>query len=183
MMRSSQLVLAAFSALVTLPGCGGSGGGLSPTDPGPPAMVQGIWVGTATSLSATGTCLAERFQGLTVPARWVIQQAGETFTGNQTLNNLVTCQFRGTVSGATVTFFPSTAGASFCTVQTGTCGTGSSRYSVRMELRTDRVIQTAIVNGNTMTATGTSVWRILDAGTGASLGDYEVRGTQTLQRQ
>ena len=162
---------------------GGGGGGGGPTEPSPPIAIQGTWGGTATSQTGTGTCLAETFQGLTVPARWAITQTGAAFTGQQTLNNVITCPFRGTVSGSTVTFFPDTTGPAFCTVQNATCGTGANRRTVRMELRLDRAIQTGTVVGNRMSTTSTAVFRVFDSRTGQSLGEYEVRGVQELERR
>lgn len=162
---------------------GGGGGGSSPTEPSAPlASVQGTWVGNATSVSASGTCLADNFGSATVPARWVIQQNGTAFTGRQTLNNIVTCNFRGTVNGATATFFPETGGSPFCTVQTTACRS-APRRTLRMELRIDRAILVATVAGDRMSASGTAVWRVTDTQTGQFIGDYEVRATQELQRQ
>lgn len=181
--RALIRVVAVLSWIAVSSSCGGDGGGSSPTEPGPPVSIQGTWVGTATSLSASGTCLATDFQGITVPARWVIQQSGASFTGTQTLNNIITCPFRGTINGSTVTFFADPAGPSFCAGGNRTCRSGSTVRRVRTELRMDRAIQTATVTGNRMSASGTSVARVFDAVTNESLGDFEVRGTQTLDRQ
>lgn len=178
-------VMAASLLLTVLISCGGGGGGdgsTPTTPPNPAASIQGTWGGTATSVSASGTCLANDFRPLTVPARWVIQQNGSTFTGQQTLNNVITCPFRGTVNSTTATFFPEAGGSSFCSVQTIVCST-MPRRTLRMELRTDQAIQMATVTGNRMSASGSSVWRITDAQTGQVIGDYEVRGTQELQKQ
>jgi hypothetical protein len=174
------LVLAVLSS-----GCGGSGGGgpRSPTDPGGGvASIQGRWLGTATSLSASGTCLADNFQPLTVPARWVIQQQGTTFTANQTLNNGITCPFRGTVTGSTVTFFPETGGPASCTVQTLACRSAPQRL-LRMELSTSEAFLVGTVSGDRMTTSGTSTWRVTDARTGQFVGNFVVRGAQELARQ
>ncbi|HEY0783257.1 MAG TPA: hypothetical protein VGE98_12430, partial [Thermoanaerobaculia bacterium] len=46
---------------------GGGGGG--PTAPPPTAMIQGIWTGTAASVSASGTCLANDFHPIPVAVR------------------------------------------------------------------------------------------------------------------
>jgi hypothetical protein len=165
--------------------CGGSsgGGGSSPTEPSnPSASIQGTWTGTATSVSASGTCLARDFRPLTVPAKWVIQQSGATFTGQQTLNNVITCPFRGTVSGSSVSFVPEAGGSAFCTVQTIICSNDPGRI-LRMELRADRAVQAGTVAGDRISASGSSTWRITVAQTGQVVGDYEVRGTQELRRQ
>lgn len=183
--RTYLRVAATNLLLASLISCGGGGGGdgSTPTAPSnPAASIQGTWIGTASSVSASGTCLANDFRPLTVPARWVIQQNGPTFTGQQTLNNVITCSFRGSVTGATVTFLPEAGGSAFCTAQTIVCSS-MPRRTLRMELRTDRVIQVATVTGNRMSASGSSTWRITDAQTGQLIGDYEVRGTQELQKQ
>ncbi len=181
--RGMNLAVIGLSCLGLLSCGGGGGGGSSPTEPSnTPASIQGTWVGTATSVSAMGTCLADNFRPLTVPARWVIQQTGSVFTGQQTLNNIVTCPFRGTINGSSVTFLPDAGGPAFCTVQTTACPS-APRRTLRMELRIDSAIQTASVSGTRMSASGTAVWRITDAQSGQSIGDYEVRGTQDLQRQ
>jgi hypothetical protein len=175
-------LLATGLFVVSLISCSGGGGG-TPTGPSNPSVsIQGTWVGTATSVSASGTCLADGFHPLTVPAKWVIQQNGDNFTGQQTLNNVATCPFRGTVNGAQVTFYPEAGGSAFCTVQTIFCPSAPQRM-LRMELRTDRAIQAGTVAGNRLAASGSSVWHITDARTGQAIGDYEVRGTQDLQKQ
>jgi hypothetical protein len=174
------LVLAVLSS-----GCGGSGGGgpRSPTDPGSGvASIQGTWLGTATSLSASGTCLADSFQPLTVPARWVIQQQGATFTASQTLNNAITCPFRGSVSGSTVTFFSENGGPAACTLQTVACRSAPQRQ-LRMELTTSEVLLVGTVSGDRMTTSGASTWRVTDARTGQLVGNFVVRGAQELARQ
>lgn len=175
------LVLLSLSGLAGW-GCGDSG--TSPTEPSnPPVSIQGIWVGTATSLSAFGTCLAEDFRPLTVSARWAIEQNGATFTGRQTLNNVITCPFRGSVNGSAVSFTPeSSTPPSFCTVQTVTCSS-APRRALRMELQTDRAILTGTVSGNQMLTSGTAVWRITDVETGVLVGNYEVLSNQALQKQ
>lgn len=182
----SQLYLSvAFGLLsMSLSSCGGGGGGGgTPTTPSnPPVSIQGTWVGTATSVSASGTCLADGFRSLTVPLKWVIQQNGATFTGQQTLNNVVTCPFRGTVNGAEVTFLADAGGPAVCTVQTIFCS-NAPRRTLRIELRTDRAIQTGTVAGNRMSASGSAVWQVTDAQTGQAVGDYEVRGSQDAQKQ
>jgi len=96
-MRNTVVLL----LLVVAAGCVGGGGGSRPTEPPPAAnaSIQGTWTGTATSLSASGTCLADNFQPLTVSVRWLVQQTGTSFTASETLNNAITCPFAGTVSG------------------------------------------------------------------------------------
>ena len=164
--------------------CGGGGGSDStPTTPSDPvASIQGTWVGTATSQSASGTCLANGFRPLTVPAKWVFQQTGSTFTGQQTLNNVVTCPSRGTISGSTVTFFVDPSGPASCRTQTIVCSSAPQK-PLRMDLYTDRVMQVGTLTGTRMSALGSSVWKVTDIQTGQVLGDFEVRGTQDLQKQ
>lgn len=169
--------------LTILAACGGGGGGgSSPTDPGSFANIDGGWIGTATSESASGTCLAENFQGVTVALRWQIQQAGGSFTGTQTLNNIISCPFRGTVRGNTVTFFPDSGGPDICLRNTLTCGSGSTRRTVRIEVRTETAAQTGTVTGDRISTSSAASWRVFDARTGESLGDYTVRGRQELRR-
>lgn len=153
-----------------------------PDEPPTGGNLQGTWVGTATSLSASGTCLAENFHPLTVSARWAIQQNGSSFTGQLTLNNAITCPFKGTVQGSSATFFADVGGASFCTVQARPCP-GAPERPLRLELRLNLPVQVGTINGNRMTATGTSTWRVTDLQTGQVLGDFKVTGRQDLQKQ
>jgi len=163
--------------------CSGGGGG-TPSEPSNPTVsIQGLWVGTATSLSASGTCLADNFHPLTVPVRWEIAQSGSVFSAQQTLNNAVVCPFSGTVSGATVTFLAQPSSTTpACTVQSVVCPDNPGRV-LNMELQLTQSLQTATVSGNKMSPTGTAVWRVTDAQTGQLIGEYRVQGTQSLQKQ
>jgi hypothetical protein len=96
--------------------------------------------------------------------------------------NVATCPIQGSVRGSSVTVSPATGGATFCTVQSIACPSAPQR-PLRMELRLDRSNLTGTVNGDRLTASGTSVWHVTDARTGQSLGDYEVRSSQDLRKQ
>ena len=168
--------------LVLLAGCGDDGGGPTEPTPTPPpnVNVQGVWTGTASSLSARGTCLADSFLPVTVSAVWTIQQTGASITATEVLNNAQVCGFTGTVRGNTVELQhdPSRSQA-VCSVQNLAC-TGTR--PVRIELSASRTIVVGFVNGNRMTITSNTVWRATDVNSGNSLGDYEVTGRQELTR-
>lgn len=180
------LLLAASLVLITgILSCGGSGsGGGTPSEPSNPTVsIQGLWLGTATSLSASGTCLADNFHPSTVPVRWEIAQSGSVFTAQQTLNGAVVCPFSGTVSGSTVTFLAQPSDTTqACTVQSVVCPDNPSRV-LTMELQLAQSLQTATVSGNKMSPSGTAVWRVTDAQTGQLIGEYRVQETQSLQKQ
>jgi hypothetical protein len=149
------------------------------------ASIQGTWTGTATSLSASGTCLADNFQPLTVPVRWIFQQTGGSFTAMETLNNAITCPFTGTVSGNTVTFAPGLARSpAGCGDQDLPCiSTRGGIQLVHAALQASRSIETGTVNGSQMKLAGTSIWKVTDVQTGAALGEFQVTGSQDLQKQ
>lgn len=169
--------------LILLAGCG-DGGGSGPTEPtptpSPTANVQGVWIGTARSLSARGTCLADAFMPVTVPAVWTIQQAGASITATEVLNNAQVCGFTGTVRGNTVELRldPSRSQA-VCSIQNLAC---PGPRPVRIELIASRTLVVGAVSGNRMTITSNTVWRAVEVNTGNSLGDYEVSGFQELTR-
>ncbi|HWM92080.1 MAG TPA: hypothetical protein VN493_15050 [Thermoanaerobaculia bacterium] len=175
MLLSPLLVLA-------LAGCDSEGGG-GPTEPTPPPNVniQGVWTGTANSLSARGTCLADSFLPVTVAVVWTIQRTGDaSYTATEVQNNAQVCAFTATVRGDTVTFQPDLARSQgVCGVQNLAC-TGTR--PVRIELSTSRSTMTGVVDGNRMTITSARVWLATDTNTGNSLGEYEVSGRQDLQR-
>ena len=182
--RRTLLLLTTFLVLATgILSCSGGGGG-TPSEPSNPTVsIQGVWVGTATSLAASGTCLADNFHPLTVPVRWEIAQSGSVFTAQQTLNNAVVCPFTGTVSGATVTFLAQPSSTTpACTVQSVVCPNNPGRV-LTSELQLSQSLQTATVVGNKMSPTGTAVWRVTDAQTGQLIGEYRVQETQSLQKQ
>ena len=168
--------------LTLLVGCGDGGG--SPTEPtptpAPNANVQGVWIGTASSLSARGTCLADSFLPVTVPAVWTIQQTGASITATEVLNNAQVCGFTGTVRGDTVEFRPDPSRSqTVCSIQNLAC---AGPRPVRIELISSRTTVFGAVTGNRMTITSNTVWRAVDVNTGNSLGDYEVSGRQELTR-
>jgi hypothetical protein len=167
--------------LTLLTGCG-DGGGRGPTDPPPrpDVNINGFWTGTASSISARGTCLAESFLPVTVAVDWTIRQTGSSFTATEVLNGAQVCAFTGTVRGDRVTFQPDLARSQ------GTCGLQNLACSglrpVQIELSTSRSEMIGVVAGNRMTLTSTMVWRATDRQSGNSLGDYEVSGRQELTR-
>lgn len=179
-----RTLLFSLPILALLAACGDDGGG--PTEPTPtptPAPnvnVQGVWIGTASSLSARGTCLADSFQPFTVSAVWTIQQTGASVTAAQVLNNAQVCGFTGTVRGDTVDFrLDPSSSQTVCSLQNLSC---PGSRPVRVELDTSRSTMVGVVSGNRMTITSNSVWRAVDVNTGNSLGDYEVSGRQELTR-
>ena len=168
--------------LTLLIGCG-DGGGRGPTEPPPPrpdANIDGFWTGTASSLAARGTCLAQSFLPVTVAVDWTIRQTGDSFTATEVLNGAQVCAFTGTVQGNRVDFRPDLSRSQ------GTCGVQNLACSglrpVQIELSTSRSDMIGIVDGNRMTITSTAVWRAFDRESGNSLGDYEVSGRQDLTR-
>jgi len=168
--------------LALLAGCGDGGGG--PTEPtptpSPNANVQGVWAGTASSLSARGTCLADSFLPVTVTVVWTIQQTGASVTATEVLNNAQVCGFTGTVRGNTVEFRPDPSRSqTVCSVQNLAC---AGARPVRIELNTSRTSVLGAVDGNRMTITSNTVWRAVEVSTDNTLGDYEVSGRQELTR-
>ncbi len=182
--RRPLLLLATFLVLATgILSCSGGSGG-TPSEPSNPTVsIQGVWVGTATSLSASGTCLAANFHPVTVPVRWEIAQNGSAFSAQETLNNAAACPFTGTVNGSMVTFLalPSSTTPA-CTVQSVVCPDNPGRV-LTMELQLNQSLLTATVSGNKMSPAGTAVWRVTDSQTGQLIGEYDVQGTQSLQKQ
>lgn len=167
--------------LALLIGCDGSGGG-GPTEPrpGPDVNINGFWSGTASSLSAQGTCLADEFLPVTVPVDWSIRQTGSTFTATEVLNGAQVCAFTGTVRGDRVDFRPDLGRSQgVCGLQNLAC---PGLRPVQIELSTSRSDMIGDVDGNRMTITSTMVWRAFDRETGNFLGEYEVRGRQDLTR-
>lgn len=178
--RSSVLPLT-----LLLAACGGGGGGgpRSPTDPTPNVLsIQGTWQGTATSLTATATCLADLFRPGTVPARWVIQQQGSSFTANLTLNNSITCPFRGNVSSTSAEFFAEPGGPVGCTTQTLACRNAPGR-ALRMDLIIDQSLFVGTINGNRLLVSGTSTWRVTDGRSGQLVGNLITVGAHDLGKQ
>lgn len=175
-------VLSALVALSLLVACGGGGGGGGPTAPPPEpnANIQGTWSGTASTVSARGTCLADVFQPVTVPVVWTIRQTGASVTATEVLNNAQVCAFTGTVRGSSVTFAPDLRNSdAFCSVQNLAC---PGPRAVRIELRTSASTFLGTVDANRMRIDTLSVWRVTETSTGNTLGDYELTGRQDLQR-
>ena len=177
-----RTLLFPWPILALLAACGDGGGG--PTEPTPTPQpninVQGVWIGTASSLSARGTCLADAFQPFTVSVVWTIQQTGASVTAAQVLNNAQVCGFTGTVRGDTVEFRPDPSRSqTVCSIQNLAC---AGPRPVRIELISSRTTVFGAVTGNRMTITSNTVWRAVDVNTGNSLGQYEVSGRQELTR-
>lgn len=167
-----------LSILALLAGC--YGGGPSEPSPRPDVNIDGFWTGTASSLTARGTCLAESFLPVTVAVDWTIRQTGGSFTATEVKNGAQVCAFTGTVRGDTVDFRPDLSRSQ------GVCGhqdlACTGLRPVRIELSTSRSDMIGVVDGNRMTITSRMVWRAVDRETGNSLGDYEVFGRQELTR-
>jgi predicted small lipoprotein YifL len=167
--------------LLVLAACGGGGSG-GPTEPPPEANVnvQGTWVGTASTVSARGTCLAEGFLPVSVPVVWTMRQSGVAVVAVEGLNNAQVCAFTGTVRGSTVTFLPNVQNSDGrCSLQNLAC---SGPRAVRIDLLTGPTTFTGTVNGNRMRIDSLSVWRVTETSTGNVLGEYQVTGRQDLQR-
>jgi hypothetical protein len=175
-------IVPALCLLPLLAACGGGGGNGGPTEP-PPVVnvnVQGTWAGTASTLSARGTCLADGFLPVTVPVIWTMRQSGTAVVALEGLNNAQTCAFTGTVRGSTVTFLPDTRNSdSRCSVQSLAC---SGSRAVRIDLLTGATTFIGTVDGNRMRIDSLSVWRVTETSTGNNLGEYQVTGRQDIQR-
>jgi hypothetical protein len=171
-----------LSLLLVLAACGGGGGGSGPTEP-PPVVnvnVQGTWSGTASTVSARGTCLADGFLPVTVPVVWTMRQNGTAVVAVEGLNNAQVCAFTGTVRGSTVTFLLDTRNSDGrCSVQNLAC---SGSRAVQIELLTGATTFTGTVDGNRMRIDSLSVWRVTETSTGNNLGEYQVTGRQDIQR-
>lgn len=171
-----------LAALLVLVACGGGGGGSGPTEPPPVpnANVQGTWSGTASTVSARGTCLAEGFLPVTVPVIWTMRQNGTSVVAVEQLNAAQTCTFTGTVRGNTVAF------ALDARVSEGTCSRQNlacaGTRAVEIELLPGSTTFSGTVNGNSMRIDSVTAWRVTETSTGNSLGEYQVTGRQDLQR-
>lgn len=175
-------LLSVLAALLILASCGGGGGYGGPTEPPPVpnANVQGTWSGTASTVSAQGTCLAEGFLPVTVPVIWTMRQNGSAVVAVEELNFAQTCTFTGTVRGNSVAFVleaRSSEGA--CSVQNLAC---AGPRAVRIELLPGSSTFTGTVDGNRMRIDSVSVWRVTETSTDNNLGEYRVTGRQDLQR-
>ena len=172
---------ALFLLVLACDGGGGGGGPTEPTPTPPPAInIQGVWTGTASSLTARGTCLADSFLPVTVTAVLTIQQTGASVTATEVLNNAQVCGYTGTVRGNTVEFVPDPSRSqAVCSVQNLAC---TGPRPVRIELNTSLTTAIGAVDGNRMTITSNTVWRAIDVNTGNTLGNYEISGRQELAR-
>ena len=191
--RSLSKPILAGVLLVPLLACGGGGGGSSPTAPPPPppppplASLAGTWTGSATSSSATGTCLAENFRPVTVPVTWRITQSGasililsETPTGN-----FIVCGWRGIVTGNTFSFEYSRADShTYCPdpsrLSPNRCSNGTR---VMEQPLTSEWRGSGSVSGNSIEVSSSGPFRVTSAGSGEFLGIFTVYGTVSLTRQ
>jgi hypothetical protein len=181
--RRLPLLALALLSLAPLACSSGSGGDSGPTAPTPTAMIQGTWAGTGSSVSASGTCLANDFHPIPVAVRWQFVQNGTTFTGTETVNNAQVCTYHGTISGNTVTFLVDANNvASYCTTQTTFCSPTPGRL-LRLDLQTAMPVLTTTVAGTQMSGSGTTTWNVTDLTSNSSLGTYAVNGTQSLTKQ
>lgn len=171
-----------LAALLVLAACGGGGGGSGPTEPPPVpnANVQGTWVGTASTISARGTCLAEGFLPVTVPVLWTMRQNGTSVVAVEQLNAAQTCTFTGTVRGNTLTLALETRSSEgTCSRQNLAC---SGTRAVQIDLLPGSTTFTGTVDANRMRIDSVSGWRVTETSTGNNLGEYQVTGRQDLQR-
>lgn len=171
-----------LTALLVLAACGGGGGSGGPTEPPPvpDANVQGSWSGTASTVAARGTCLAEGFLPVTVPVIWTMRQNGTSVVGVEQLNVAQTCAFTGTVRGNTVTFaLEARSSDGTCSRQNLAC---AGTRAVQIELVPGSTTFIGTVDGNRMRIDSVSVWRVTETSTGNNLGEYQVTGRQDLQR-
>lgn len=180
--RWTALGACLFLLAATL-GCGGGGGDddQSPTGPGSPtAVLGGTWEGTSTTISAQGTCLADNYRGASVSARWRFTQTGASATGQLTLNHVVTCQFRASISGSTVSIFAVPTSNS-CTVYTAVCQSSPNRQ-LRVEMRTDVPALSGRVVGSNLTLTGPTRARVYEVQTGREIGEHVVNVVHELRK-
>jgi hypothetical protein len=171
-----------LAALLILAACGGGGGGSGPTEPPPVpnANVQGTWVGTASTVSARGTCLEEGFLPVSVPVVWTMRQNGSAVVAVEDLNAALACTFTGTVRGNSVAFtLEARSSDGRCSVQNLAC---TGPRAVQIELIPGSTTFTGTVDGNRMRIDSLSVWRVTETSTGNNLGEYRVTGRQDLQR-
>lgn len=182
MSASRKNLLCPLAVLLVLAACGGGGGYGGPTEPPqvPNANVQGTWVGTASTVSARGTCLAEGFLPVTVSAIWTMRQSGTSVVAVEQLNAAQTCTFTGTVHGNTLDLALDTrVSEGACSHQNLAC---AGTRAVAIELLPASTNFTGTVNGNSMRIDSLSVWRVTETSTGNNLGEYQVTGRQDLQR-
>jgi hypothetical protein len=179
-MRTPLLTLAALLVLAACGGGGGGGGGPTEPPPVPNVNVQGTWTGTASTVSARGTCLAEGFLPVTVPVIWTMRQSGTAVVAVEQLNASQTCAFTGTVRGNSVSFaLEPHSSDGRCSVQSLAC---AGTRAVQIELVPASTTFTGTVDGNRMRIDSVSGWRVTETSTGNSLGEYQVTGRQDLQR-
>ncbi|MES1242409.1 MAG: hypothetical protein ABUT39_12380 [Acidobacteriota bacterium] len=174
--------LSPLAALLLLAACDGGGGGSGPTEPPqvPNANVQGTWSGTASTVSARGTCLAEGFLPVTVPVIWTMRQSGTSVVAVEQLNGAQTCAFTGTVHGNSLALaLDSRNSEGTCSQQNLAC---AGTRAVEIELVPAATTFTGTVDGNRMRIDSLSDWRVTETSTGNNLGEYQVTGRQDLQR-
>lgn len=175
------LATALLIALIT--GCNDEGGG--PTAPPPQSNVniQGIWSGTASTVTGRGTCLESSFLPVTVPVVWDIRQTGTAVTATEIQNQARRCRFTGTVSGSSVTLLPDLPGSdASCRILNLACSVPTFR-PVRIELLQTRSTHLGVVANNRMTLNGNLIWDVFDSASGQDLGEFNIATRQELQKQ
>lgn len=167
----------------SITGCNDEGGG--PTAPPPQSNVniQGIWTGTASTVTGRGTCLENSFQPVTVTVVWDIRQTGTAVTATEIQNQAQRCRFTGTVSGSSVTLVPDLPGSdATCRLQNVACSVPTFR-TVRIELLQNRSSQSGAVANNRMTLNGNFIWDVFDSSSDQDLGEFNITTRQELQKQ
>lgn len=167
----------------SITGCNDEGGGPTAPPPQNNVNIQGIWTGTASTVTGRGTCLESSFQPVTVTVIWDIRQTGTAVTATEIQNQAQRCRFTGTVSGSSVTLLPDLRNSdSSCGLQNVACSVPTFR-PVRIELLPTRSTQLGAVANNSMTLNGNFVWDVFDASSDEDLGELSITTRQELQKQ
>jgi hypothetical protein len=176
------------SLLLLVAACSGGGGGTegpaTPTQPNePPASISGLWIGTGTSDSASGTCLADDFQAVTVPVTWSISQQGSSGTATLTVptGNFFSCSYFIAISGSRFSLSYDPSNSSFCSPdETSVCKSGQR---VHWQEETNHLRISGNVYGDTITTTADAVFKVTDPDSGEYLGEFVVHQVGTIHRQ
>ncbi len=182
-MSTIKKILPALATALLLASCNDEGGG--PTAPPPQSNVniQGIWTGTASTVTGRGTCLENSFQPVTVTVVWDFRQTGAAVTATEIQNQARRCRFTGTVSGSSVTLLPDLRNSdTSCGLQNVACSVPTFR-PVRIELLPTRSTQGGGAANNRMTLNGNLIWDVFDSSSGQDLGEFSITTRQELQKQ